>query len=87
MYSEWIYYSFIQLRKQFYKLKTRKWWDKYSKIELNKNKFKTFKRFCDECEDFFSRMYRDEVTPDSIQEVFDKCLDLSQRKQLKRSIF
>lgn len=53
------------------KCKTQKWSDKYSDIELYKNKYKSFKLFCDECDEFFSWFYIGWPTEQSIQDVFD----------------
>lgn len=87
MYTAEIYLAFIQLRKQLYKLKTTRWADKYSKIEEEQKKYKTFKRFYSACENYFSWRYKDEVTQESCQDIFDKCLELSQSKiWLKKSI-
>jgi len=69
--SDEVIYKFKTLKYQLNRLKTQKWADKYSKIEFYKNQYITFKRFCDEVEEYFSWMYRDEITPYTIQEVFD----------------
>ena len=83
MYSEDIYYTFIRLRDQLYRCKTQPEQDKYTNIEMLQKKYITFSRFCWACEDYFSRRFQDEPTPETIQEIFDNCLDLSQRKCLK----
>lgn len=54
MYTEDIYYSFIALRDQLYRCKTSKELDKYSKIEQLQNKYKTFRRFCNDIEEYHS---------------------------------
>lgn len=54
---------------------------------MQKNKYTTFKKFCDECEEYFARRYESEATQETIQEVFDKCLDLSQKKILAKCIY
>jgi hypothetical protein len=87
MYWEEVYKSFKQLRKQLYKLKSRKQLEKYSKIESNTKHYKTFRRFCDDVNEYFGRRYQDEPTDESIQEIFDNCLDLSQKRQLHIYIF
>ena len=87
MYWSWVYKSFIQLRKQLYKLKTQKQLDRYSKIEFYKKEYKTFRKFSEECEEYFWRRYQDEPTEETIQEVFDKCLEMSQKRQLSKFIF
>jgi len=71
MYPGELILRFKRLKYQLNRLKTTKWADKYSKIELNRGKYITFNRFCNECEEFFERMYRDEVTDETIQEIFD----------------
>lgn len=75
MYSLDLYNSFIQLRKQLYKIKTLKWQDKYSKIELNKAKYKTFLRFYDNAYEYC--YIHDNFT---IQDIFDDMLTKSQSK-------
>ena len=69
--SEWAIFRYKRLRYQLNRLKTQKGIDKYSKIEHYKNEFVTFRRFCDECEEYFSCVYVDGPTPYTIQEVFD----------------
>ena len=72
MYPEELILRFKRLKYQLNRLKTRKQIDKYSQIELNQNKYITFRRFCNECEEFFSRFYKDEPTDETVQEIFDK---------------
>jgi len=72
MYPEELILRFKRLQYQLNRLKTTKWASVYSEIELNRNRYITFNRFCNECEEYFSRMYRDEVTDETIQEIFDK---------------
>lgn len=72
MYPEELIFRFKRLKYQLNRLKTQKWIDKYSKIEFNRKKYITFDRFCNECEDYFSRMYRDWEVEETIQEIFDK---------------
>ena len=86
MYWPDVYNSFVALRDQYYRCKTSKWLDKYSKIEFYKREYKTFRRFCDDCEEYFWRRYRDEVTEETIQEIFERCLEMSQKKCLKLSL-
>ncbi len=71
LYWDDLILRFRRLKYQLNRLKTRKWIDKYSKIEEYKNKYITFRRFCNECEEYFNRRYRDEVTDETIQEIFD----------------
>lgn len=87
MYWPAVYNDFVQLRKQLYKLKKTKSIDRYSKIEQNQKKYKTFRNFCDSVQEVFSRLYRDEPRDKTYQEVFDELLDLSQKKQLKKTIY
>lgn len=86
MYTEWIYYSFVQLRKQLYKLKTQIQLDKYSQIEYNKRSYKTFRKFYDECEEYLTKKYLDRETEETIQEIFERCLNYSHMRILKKSI-
>jgi len=86
MYSQWIYKSFVQLRKQLYKCKSREELEKYSNIEKLKGNYKTFQRFYNECEEYFWRRFQNEPTEETVQEVFDTCLDWSQRNILLKSI-
>lgn len=83
MYPLDLYYAFVQLRKQLYKCKTMygKW--KYTCIEQNKSKYKTFRKFYDECYEY---LYHDWYywAYYSTQEIFDEMLFKSQsRKKLK----
>lgn len=66
-----VIFEFKKLKYQLNRIKTQKWVDKYNKIEFYQDQYITFRRFCDECEEYFSRMYQDEETPYTIQEVFD----------------
>lgn len=84
MYWEEIYYSFIVLRDQFYRCKTQKELDKYSKIEFYIKKYKTFSRFYNDCEDYFSRFYYWREIEETTQDIFYKLLELSQKKILKK---
>lgn len=84
MYWPEVYHTFCQLRKQYYKLKTWKWADKYSKIEFEQRKYITFKRFYNTCNEYFSRRYIDEPTQETCQDVFEQCLEWSQQKVLKK---
>lgn len=67
---KFLYWDNLILR--FNRLKTTEGISKYSNIELEKNKYITFYRFCNECEEYFSRRYSDEPTEETIQEIFDK---------------
>lgn len=71
LYWEDLILRFRRVKYQLNRLKTQKQIDKYTAIEENKHKYVTFKRFCDECEDYFGWRYRDEVTDETIQEIFD----------------
>lgn len=76
-WMEFIYWDklilrFRRLKYQLNKLKSQKQIDKYSDIEWNQNQYITFKRFCNECEEYFSRRYCDTETEETIQEIFDK---------------
>lgn len=84
MYWNDVYFSFVQLRKQIYKIKKRKNLDRYTKIENYKSHYRTFKKFCNDVEEYFWRRYSNEPTEETIQEVFENCLDMSQRKILKK---
>lgn len=83
MYWEDVYKTFVALRDQFYRCKTQKELDKYSNIEMLQKDYITFRRFCNACEEYFSWRYRDEVTEETVQDVFDNCLEWSQQKCLK----
>lgn len=74
-YQEGVYSTFLILRKQFRRCRSQKGLDRYSKIEFLKNKYITFRRFCDECEKHFVHVYRFEPTQESVQNVFDKLLE------------
>lgn len=76
MYPYSLYLAFVQLRKQLYKAKKRKILSRYSQIELNKRKFKTFQKFYNEAQEWIYDWDRDLTT----QEVFDDMLDASQSK-------
>lgn len=71
MITQNIYNCFVQLRKQHYKLKTWKGGVKYSKLELNTNKYKTIKRFCNAVEEM-NHQYGFEWTA---QEMYDELMD------------
>ena len=86
MYWEDVYKTFVALRDQFYRCKTQKELDKYSNIEALQYKYITFKRFCNACEEYFWWRYIDEVTDETVQDVFDKCLTYSQQKCLKLTL-
>lgn len=82
MYSQWINTAFVQLRKQYYKLKTRESIDRYSKIEMNKKHYRTFMKFCDSIEQWNAKIeYYEDIY--DIQSTFDTLLDLSQKNTLK----
>lgn len=83
MYSVSLYIAFVQLRKQLYKIKTRKWWDKYTKIEEEKYKYKTLEKFYQEAISFINESEIDFT----IQDLFEEMLFLSQRNALKYRIF
>lgn len=84
MYPEWLYEAFVQLRKQIYKLRTRKQHAKYSQIEQNRKVYTTFGRFYDEAHGHIYDCNLDLT----VQEVFDDMLDKSQGKHgLKVYIF
>ena len=70
-YPDEVIFRFKRLKYQLNRLKTSKWAEKYSKIEFYRSKYITFRRFCDEVEEFHWWFYRDEPTSKSIQEVFD----------------
>jgi len=57
MYTHWIYIAFVQLRKQFYKIKKNRNLDRYSRIESLKNEFITFRRFCDAIDELIEKKY------------------------------
>lgn len=77
MYTIDLYLYFVQLRKQLYKIKKCNWYWKYSQIELNKAKYKTFQRFYDEA---YSLIY-DLDKNCTVQDIFDEMLDKSQSKK------
>jgi len=79
MYPLDLYYAFVQLRKQLYKCKTVNWQWKYTCIEQNKAKFKTFQVFYDEAYEYLWNLWGENCY--TIQEVFDKMLDYSQSKK------
>lgn len=83
MYTIKLYIAFVQLRKQLYKIKTRKWWDKYTKIEEEKYKYKTLELFFQEATSFINESQMDLT----IQDVFEEMLCLSQKNTLKYRIF
>lgn len=70
-YPEEVIFRFKRLKYQLNRLRSRKWIDKYSNIESYKNQYITFKRFCDEVQEFHNWFYINEPTPETIQEVFD----------------
>ncbi|MDD3302251.1 MAG: hypothetical protein PHN31_01750 [Candidatus Gracilibacteria bacterium] len=76
MYTMNLYFAFVQLRKQIYKIKTRKGGDKYTSIELNRSKYKTFEKFYIEAQTYIFEFDKNL----SVQEVFDTMLDKSQTK-------
>ena len=81
-----LYFAFVQLRKQLYKCKTMNWYWKYTKIELERAKYKTFRKFYDECFEWLQ--YMPYWWDYSTQEIFDKMLDISQSKKgLKRNCY
>jgi len=82
MYSQWIYTAFVQLRKQYYKLKTRDSIDRYTKIEMNARNYKTFRKFCDSINEYNS-FFDDYERCICIQDSFDNLLELSQKNTLK----
>lgn len=86
MYWIDVYKSFVALRDQLYRCKTNKWLDRYSKVEFYRGKFKTFQKFCYDVEEYFWRRYYDEVTEETIQDIFERCLELSKKRQLKISL-
>lgn len=86
MYWPDVYDSFIALRDQYYRCKTQKEIDKYDNIEWLQWKYITFNRFCSDCEEYFWRRYQGEVTDETIQEVFEKCLERSQKRCLKLTL-
>lgn len=80
-----LYFAFVQLRKQLYKLKTQKQLDKYSKIENYRKEYKTFDRFYNRVNDINNSMsFYDNPVEFSTQEYFDYCLDNT--KNLKKLI-
>jgi len=85
MYTHWIYIAFVQLRKQFYKIKKNRNLDRYSRIESLKNEFITFRRFCDAIDEY--NTIHESCVVVWIQEVFDDMLDKSQNNTLKYYIY
>lgn len=85
MWDYQMYLSFIQLRKQYYKLKTTKQIDKYSNIEYYSKDYKTFKRFCDSINNFYYSLWYEEIP--TVDDVFNRFLELSKKRQLKNIIF
>lgn len=63
---------FNRLKYQLNRLKTWKQVNKYSDIEIHMRKYVTFQRFYNECEEYFARRYRDEITQETTQDIFDK---------------
>lgn len=77
-----IYIAFVQLRKQYYKLKSQKQLDKYSKIEFYIKEYKTFRKFYDSTKSIID-IYED--SPNfTTQDFFYFCLENT--KNLKKSI-
>lgn len=85
MYTQWIYNAFVQLRKQYYKLKTRDSIDRYTKIEFYKKDYKTFRRFCDEIDEFNVNIFFWKVL--DVQDTFEILIDHSQKNTLKYIIY
>lgn len=83
MYDISLYKAFVQLRKQYYKIKTSKWNNKYSDLEKYKNQYKTIKKFCNLCDDYVYSKYIYCESQETIQEVFEKMLEQSQKNTLK----
>lgn len=88
MYTQWIYNAFVQLRKQYYKLKTRDSIDRYDNLEKHKKKYKTFMRFCDEIDEYNAQRWN--VWYDRMEDpqgAFEMMLNTSQEKNLKYYLY
>lgn len=74
LYWDDLILRFRRLKYQLNRLKTQKWIDKYSKIEEYKIKYITFRRFYNECQEYFERRYMNEETSETVQEIFDNLI-------------
>ncbi len=76
MYPYSLYRAFVALRKQLYRIKSQRELSKYDQIELHKQKFKSFRGFCNEADSFIYDFEKDST----VQEIFDDMLEKSQTK-------
>ncbi len=76
MYPYSLYLAFVALRKQIYRVRSSNILCRYSKIEVYKSQFKTYRKFCDEADQYIYSMDMNM----SVQDVFDDMLDRSQSK-------
>ncbi len=80
MYPPELYSAFVSLRDQLNRLKTMEWADKYSDIEGNVKKYKTFQRFHDRAFGWIYSLDLDKTT----QNVFDEMYGKSRSRKLSK---
>jgi hypothetical protein len=64
--------AFKPLKEWLDKLRTTKWYDKYTKVEDLAKRYKSFQRFVDEAQTYINKYNLDK----SVQEIFDDMMDM-----------